>query len=373
MKVLHILNELKHSGAEVQLHRAYERFRSSGIESHILSTGSQVGGYAAILRQTGYLIHHIPFRKSPGFFIELRSLLTRERFSAIHIHTERAFIWYVFLAKLSGVPTVVRTFRNSFLFSPYLRWKRRLHRKISKKIFHAVHTAISDSVLAVEKDLFDNDCLLVRNWTDVDLFRPPTAEERTAARRLYHLTPDHFSVVTVGACIPEKNHLAVFSAVKKANMSLHRGKLVVLHVGAGPSLEEEASYASRNAIEPYCKFLGVLDDVRPCLYAGDVFAMTSLREGLGVAAMEAMSTGLPAILYNVYGLRDLLQHGDGGLLVDPNEECLVEAFLQMSSNPALRYRKASEARETILRNYSLEDSVAKFIRLYSKGRLIEKA
>jgi len=197
------------------------------------------------------------------------------------------------------------------------------------------------------------------------MYRAPSHEERAAARSLFHLEPDDFSIVNVGACTPVKNHLAVFSAVRKANGLLDRGKLVVLHVGTGPSLDDEELYASRNRMGPCCRFLGVLDDVRPCLYAADAFVMTSRWEGLGIAAMEAMSTGLRAILYHVYGLRDLLQNGYGGLLVDPNEESLVEVLLRMNRNPALRQVKTSEARQMILKNYSLEDSVATFIRLYA--------
>jgi glycosyltransferase involved in cell wall biosynthesis len=367
MKVLHILDELKHSGAEVMLQSAYDRMSRSGIDSSILSTGNEVGDYAAVLQQTGYRIHHIPFRKSLGFFIDLSALLKREKFSAVHIHTERAFIWYVLLAKLAGVLTVIRTFHGVFLFSSYLRCKRQFQRKISSKLCHAVHVAISDSILEVEKKRFHNECILIRNWTDVERFRPPSKVERTEARRLYDLEPDDFSIVTVGACTPNKNHIAIFSVMKKAIGLLDGRRLILLHIGIGPSLKDEELYTSRNGIKQYCRFLGTLNDVRPCLYAADAFVMTSQCEGLGLAAMEAMSTGVPVILYNVYGLRDLLQNGRGGMLVDQNDECLVDALLLMIRNPKLREVKTQEAREVILSTYSLEDSVAKYIHLYSTG------
>jgi len=103
MKVLQILNELKHSGAEVRLQLAYDRFQKSGIESHILSTGNQVGDYTAVLRDAGYRIHHIPYRKGVGFLIDLSKLLRNEKFTTVHIHTEWAFIWYVLTARLAGI------------------------------------------------------------------------------------------------------------------------------------------------------------------------------------------------------------------------------------------------------------------------------
>jgi len=71
MKVPHILNELKHSGAEVMLRLAYGSFQSSGITALILRTATEVAEDAAALGETGYIIHNIPFRESHGFFIGL--------------------------------------------------------------------------------------------------------------------------------------------------------------------------------------------------------------------------------------------------------------------------------------------------------------
>lgn len=239
-----------------------------------------------------------------------------------------------------------------------------LQRKISKDVFNAVHTAIGDSVLSVEKERFDNDCILVRNWTDVDRFRPPSENERIEARRLYNVESEDFVVVTIGACDSPKNHLALFCAVEKTNKVLDNTKIVVLHVGAGPMLEEEQLYVRQHGIGEYCRFAGTLDDVRPSLYAADAFVMTSRWEGLPISAIEAMSTGLPVILYNVLGLRDLLQDGKGGLLIEPNEERLVEALLLLNERPELRKKYAEAARDTIVNNYSLNDSVDKLIHLY---------
>ena len=368
MKVLHILNELKHSGAEVRLQLAYERFQKSGIESHILSTGNQVGDYAAVLRDTGYRIHHIPFRKRIGFLgflIDIGKLLQNERFSAVHIHTQRAFIWYVLMARLADVRIIVKTFCSVFLFSSYLGWKKgRLWRKLSSKVFGVVNTAGSHSVVEVEKKRFDNECILIPNWTDVHRFRPPSEREHLEARRAYDLELDDFTIVTIGACTRIKNHLAVFRALKEANKYLERKKLVFLHVGTGPMLEEEQLYVRQHGIGEDCRFVGILNDVRPCLFAADAFVMTSEWEGLAVSALEAMSTGLPPILYNVYGLRDLLRGGKGGLLIEPNEERLAEALLLLNERPELRKRYGEEARQIILNTYSLEDSVDKFIQLY---------
>lgn len=371
MKVLHILNELKHSGAEVMLQLAHQRFKDSSIESHILSTGDGVGDYADVLAETGYKIHHIPVRRSRRFFSDvgkLLSLLKKEKIAVVHIHTERAFVWYALTARMAGIRHVVRTFHNVFVFSGYLHWRRYVERKISRKVVGAVHTAIGESVLGVEKERYDNNCVLIRNWTDVDRFRPPSKKERIEARRKYEVGPDEGAVVTIGACDDRKNHIALFSAVKKANKCLTGRKLITLHVGSGPMVDEEQLYVRQHGIGEYCRFIGTLDDVRPCLYAADAFVMTSLWEGLGMAAVEAMSTGLPVILYNVHGLRDLLQDGRGGLLIEPREDRLVEALVMMVREPRFRKVKGQEARQKALETYSLQKSVDMLIELYRTGK-----
>jgi glycosyltransferase involved in cell wall biosynthesis len=363
MKVLHILSELKHSGAEVMLQQAFERFSQHGIESHILGTGTDIGDYASVLEQAGYKIHHIPFRKHPAFFIAVKKLLDREKFPVVHLHTETAFIWYVLLLSVCGVKTVIKTFHNVFQFTGYLRWKRALQRKIASRLFHTIQHAIGDSVFDFEKERFGNDCVLVRNWTDTDKFSPPTDSDRAAARSFYGIHSNDFVILTVGACTAVKNHMAVLAAAKKANDRL-KDKVVVLHVGSGPLLREEKLYAKNNAIEKSCRFVGTLDDVRPCLHAADAFVMTSEWEGLPIAGLEAMSAGLPAILYNVYGLKDLLQNGDGGLLIQPGEDRLTDALLLLANDQELAKAKGQRAREIVLLDYSLETSVDELTQLY---------
>ena len=55
------------------------------------------------------------------------------------------------------------------------------------------------------------------------------------------------------------------------------------------------------------KLLGRIDDAREILWASDIFAMPSLKEGLGVAALEAMASGLPVIASEVGGLREVVE------------------------------------------------------------------
>ncbi len=93
MRVLHVLAELHPSGAESMLLSARPVFLENGFDGEILSTGRAVGPFASLLRAAGYKVHHIPFAKSPRFFLDVYRLMRRGGYDVIHLHTERANFW----------------------------------------------------------------------------------------------------------------------------------------------------------------------------------------------------------------------------------------------------------------------------------------
>ena len=102
LRVLHVLNELKPSGAETMLKVASQKFRARGIEGHILGTGIQGGSFAAELASAGYRIHHIPFGRSVLFFLRLFVFLRREHFDLVHFHAESANFWSALTARFAS-------------------------------------------------------------------------------------------------------------------------------------------------------------------------------------------------------------------------------------------------------------------------------
>src|SRR5512133_840795 len=104
LRVLHVLNELRASGAEVMLRVAADDFRSAGIDCEILSLGEQLGSYAKPLKGVGYPVHHLIFSKSFAFFWALREFGQKNKYDVVHFHVERAssyLHWSVFpLAKI---------------------------------------------------------------------------------------------------------------------------------------------------------------------------------------------------------------------------------------------------------------------------------
>ena len=65
-----------------------------------------------------------------------------------------------------------------------------------------------------------------------------------------------------------------------------------------------------------CRYLGFVEDIRPMLWAADLLVMPSRWEGFGLAAAEAMAAGLPVVASRAEGLREVVEEGRTGLLVE---------------------------------------------------------
>jgi glycosyltransferase involved in cell wall biosynthesis len=297
MRVLHVLNELRSSGAEVGLEKAGGLWEESGIHCSILATGQDRGPFAPNLERSGYDVWHLPFTGDLRFLVAYARFLRRHDFDIVHVHTERAFVYLCLTARLAGAG-VVRTIRANFPFEGRLArrrsWQRRLARLTGTRF-----VAISQSVAANELHRFGNRALQIDNWIDTDYFRPPGVEERRLARSNIGVPDESFAVVTVGNCAPVKNHAALLCALSQIPDAW-----TWFHVG-----EEEVGFperleAERLGVAGRCRFLGRQDPL-PALHAADLFVMPSLHEGLGMATVEALCTGLPVLLTDVPGNRDL--------------------------------------------------------------------
>ena len=204
MRVLHILGELRLSGAEQMLCSAAVCFAQQDVTADVLSTGVQVGPHAHRFEESGYTVHHLPFRRHPLFFFSLWRLIRRGGYDVIHLHTERANFWQGLVVLIAGVKGKFRTIHNNFHFEGKLRSRRGLQRRVLAGM-GVQHVAISPTVQSNEKSRFGLETTVIPNWYDNNHFRPPTSEQRDKSRRDLDVS-DKFVLLTIGNCSMVKNH-----------------------------------------------------------------------------------------------------------------------------------------------------------------------
>lgn len=138
--------------------------------------------------------------------------------------------------------------------------------------------------------------------------------------------------------------------------------------GEGPEREKLLFVTHLLGLSGRVRFRGALSqaDVRQLLAEADIYAHASLSEGISNAVMEAMAMELPVVSTEAGGMRELIAHGRDGLLVPPlNPGALADALQTFCEDPDLRSRLGSAARQTILRDFTLERQLRVYAEEYA--------
>lgn len=163
---------------------------------------------------------------------------------------------------------------------------------------------------------------------------------RSGAERRYQL-------VTVGALIPRKRTSDLVAAV--ARLRADRPELRAAIVGEGPLEAELRAEIAKLGVEDAVDLLGRRDDVEEVYAASEIFVLPSRDEGLSVAQIEAMASGLPAVVSNVGEAADLLRDGRNGYLYPAGDvDALVGRLATLLDDPELRERMGAAAAEDAL-------------------------
>ena len=290
--------------------------------------------------------------------VKLRSILKRERYDVVHFHTSRAHSMAPLARSFGSTLLVTRRmdYRPNRVFAPYL-----FNRAVDGVV--AISTGVADSLAAAGVDR--QRVTVVHSGVDCERFRPPTSQERADARGALNISDTDFVISAVGALEQRKGHLYLIEAIGALASPAASSKVKCFIVGQG-SIHRvlQGEIAVSRSLERI-KLLGRVDDPREILWASDLFAMPSLKEGLGVAALEAMGRGLPVIASDVGGLREVVEDGRSGIVVPPaNARAIASAIERLADSAELRSQMGAAARVRVVENYSIETMAARTLALY---------
>jgi glycosyltransferase involved in cell wall biosynthesis len=188
-------------------------------------------------------------------------------------------------------------------------------------------------------------------------------ESKSQARKALGLDQTEKIAVIVARLFPEKNHKLLLEAFARVVRRIDKARLLIV----GDGIEEAAlcDEIDRLNLKSQVTMLGVRRDVARLLAASDVFVLSSDREGLPIAVLEAMAAAKPVIATAVGDLPMVVKDQKTGRLVPAkNSEALSEALVEILSDE----EKATNMGEQALRaidEYSLQTMIAKFETLYS--------
>lgn len=202
----------------------------------------------------------------------------------------------------------------------------------------------------------------IYNGVDTVRYKPPSVEERTAARARLAISDDTVVIGHVGHITKLKGVEYIVEALAQLPRD---SNIKFISVGVGDQMESLESRARALGISDKIIWAGKQNDVLPYLYAMDIFTLPSWTEGLPRALMEACATGLPAIVSDIQGCREVVVNGGNGLCVTPgNAYEMSIALMRLISSQELRRSMGESSRIKIEQTFSAEAMVCGYLKLY---------
>lgn len=295
--------------------------------------------------------HHVSmpsiprWRKPEGFARRVQRAVDREGIDLIHAH-ERIFEADVYSAHGIPHPFWVETVRGKRM-NAYDRRLARVEERLlnSSRLTNVLPvSSIAAEQIAAAYPRWADRMTLAHPGVDRNRFkRSRSDEERRWLREQCGWPPDARVVLFVGMNFEIKGLATLLEAQARANRDLEDGPYYVAVIGKGDQ-RRYARLADRLGQEARVRFVGIATDDLPRWYQGaDLFAMVSQFDTFGLTVLEAMACGLPVIVSDRVGARDLVQSRTNGWVVPAGDHRAVADALTDGADPDRRSAMADAA------------------------------
>ncbi|MBF6568740.1 MAG: glycosyltransferase [Candidatus Binataceae bacterium] len=356
LRIVGIDPELRFAGGEVQVLSLTRELIRRGHQAELLCDPR--GGLFRSAREAGITCHPLAIRNSIDIRagLQLRRFLAGGDYDVVHFHTSRAHSMAPYAHGRASCAVVTRRmdYRPNRLFARWL-----YHRAVDRVV--AISPGVAQSLIAA--GVARSRITIIPSGIDPDRFRPPTAAERQAARNKLGLASGQIAIGAAGALEPRKGHRVLLQAMAAMQAERdHEARCFIAGEGTlGQTLIDEAA---RLHLDGIVHFIGQLKDTRELLWALDIFAMPSLKEGLGVAILEAMGCGLAIAASNVGGAGDAIANGCGLAIEPGNAAALAAALRKLIGSSEQRLALGEAARRGVIDRFTIAASTAATLKLY---------
>ena len=175
-------------------------------------------------------------------------------------------------------------------------------------------------------------------------------------------------VGNVAALVPHKGHRYLIQAAAMVVRQIPDARFVILGTGELESVLR--TQIKQLHLERHILLAGFRPDVLSLQKGFDLFAMSSLTEGLGTALLDAMAIGQAIVATQAGGIPEMIIHDQTGLLVPPRDaDALADAIVHLLRDPERRTRLGAAGHERVRSSFSVERMVQATLDAY--GQLVD--
>ncbi len=359
MNILYLTNHLNIGGITT-----YTLSLATGLKKrgHNIYIASSDGSLLSRFIEAGITYIHIPIKTkqeaSPKIILSVFKLLgfiKQNNIDLVHSNSRTTQVLGCLLNKLEGV-LHVSTCHGFF--------KKRFFRKVFP-CWGVKVIAISASVkehLIKDFNVDEKKIVVIHNGIDINKLKTQNSKLKTEIKNSLGLG-DGPVIGIIARLSEEKGHVYLIEAMNEIINKIPQAQLLI--VGEGRTKERLLHLTKALRLENNVFFLGQFTDIQEVFSVMDIFALPSIREGLGLALMEAMASGLCVIGSDVGGIKSLIRDGYNGLLVRPKDtKQLSQAILELLEDEQKRKSLGKNAQTFICQNFSLEKMVQETEEVY---------
>lgn len=351
IKLAHVVDSLKYGGAENQVVQIL-----NGLDPHrferILVTFKEVETGLTHALDPEVQCFNMRYRRwgHVQCITKLYRLFRLLKIDVIQAHMFWANLHVAIAAWFAGVPVMITTEHGR---NP---WKKIIHHSIEKDIISPLATmrvAVSKDIwnIRVKHGVPEGKIIVIPNCVEIP-------EIKTTSRY-----KDKLQIGTVGRLAPVKDYETLIMAFKKVREDGFNAELIF--VGDGPERSKLEMEVQDLGLKEYVTFTGFQANVNAFLNDFDMFVLSSLREGIPVAMLEAMAMAVPVVATSVGGIPEVIEHNvDGMLVTTRNPEIIANALERLIQDSASRHRIGEAGRNKVIRFFSREAICHQYEKLY---------
>lgn len=354
-------------GAERMLYKVFAGLPQSEFETTLVLF-YKGGDLADCLAKQGITVHasFARHRFDLGGIRRLFELARKTRPDIILTTTNlMGYFWATMLRQKGLAQRVVISVHVTRFMRPYYR--AFLRKRVAWVDHFIALTPLHAEFWKSQLSIPNHRISVISNGIDTDHFVP--SDDRDTLRQSLGIPTDACVVGNVAYFKPVKNLLRFVEVAHLVHQRTPEAFFVLVGDGSErPSIERTIADVS---LQDRFLLPGAASDPKSWFQVMDIFLLTSDSEALPVVLLEAGSCGIPAVSTNVGGVADVIAHGKTGFVASPDTQELAKYVLSLCQNPELRREMGTQARERVVREFSVQAMVSKYTELL-RGLAVSK-
>jgi glycosyltransferase involved in cell wall biosynthesis len=289
----------------------------------------------------------------------IRELAERTGAELIHSHGYKADVFAYLAFRTKAIP-LISTCHTWYDNDPLVYLYGVLDRLVLRKFTYIVAVSSDVKQRLLDAGVPHERIELIRNGIDLRPFGtdPPSTKSDSSA--------EEFVIGLVGRLTYEKGVDIFLRAAACVLAEFPNAKFVV--VGEGPDRTSLEKLTDELKIRANVSLLGRRDNMPSVYRSFDLMVSSSRQEGLPIAILEGMASGLPVIASSVGEVPTLIRDDDTGVLCPPGDsQALSSAIGSLLSDRDKRVRLGSAARQLVEDDYSAERMAVEYLRIYNRA------